>query len=250
MNAVFIALLAAHAVADFALQPRDMVLRKREPAMFAAHGLIVGLTAWAALGAWSIAGFAAVALVVAAHLAIDAAKTYGRAVWPVRGTHARFTAFWLDQLAHLISILAIAVLVPTAFAEGAWAALGPGEGRGVLAAAAVLAGFLIATRGGQFLIAEFMARFPLPETRDAADPNTGLVNGGAWIGLLERALTFGLVLAGRFEAIGFLIAAKSVLRFNYASQDRAHSEYVIIGTLASFGWALAVSVLTRGMIGI
>lgn len=250
MTEVFIALLAAHAVADFALQPRAMVMRKREPAMFLGHGLIVGLTAWAALGAWSIAGFAAVGLILAAHLAIDAAKTYGRAVWPVRGPHARFTAFWLDQLAHLISIIAIAVLVPAAFAEGAWAALGPGEGRGVLAVEAVIAGFLIATRGGQFLIAAFMERFALRETRDAADPDQGLVNGGAWIGLLERALTFGFVFAGRFEAIGFLIAAKSVLRFNYASKDRAHSEYVIIGTLASFGWALAVSVLTLRMIGL
>jgi hypothetical protein len=44
--------------------------------------------------------------------------------------------------------------------------------------------------------------------------------------------------------VGFLIAAKSILRFGSVKDDRALSEYVIIGTLASFGWALIAAYAT------
>ena len=51
------------------------------------------------------------------------------------------------------------------------------------------------------------------------------------------------MLADQPDAIGFLIAAKSILRFNELARDsdRRASEYVIIGTLASFAWALAAA---------
>jgi len=45
----------------------------------------------------------------------------------------------------------------------------------------------------------------------------------------------------------YLIAAKSLLRFNELArdQDRRVSEYVIIGTLASFAWGLTTAFATR-----
>lgn len=58
------------------------------------------------------------------------------------------------------------------------------------------------------------------------------------IGLLERGLIFALILLGQPGGVGLLIAAKSILRFGAVKDDRALSEYVIIGTLASFAWAL------------
>ena len=45
-------------------------------------------------------------------------------------------------------------------------------------------------------------------------------------------------------AIGFLIAAKSVLRFGAVREEARLSEYVIIGTLASFGWAILMAIGT------
>ena len=51
------------------------------------------------------------------------------------------------------------------------------------------------------------------------------------------------MLLGEFNAIGFVIAAKSILRFEYA-RDPAKSELVIIGTLASFGWAVLTALAT------
>ena len=70
-----------------------------------------------------------------------------------------------------------------------------------------------------------------------------LPNGGRLIGQLERALIFLLVFIGQAGAIGFLVAAKSILRFEEARKQK-HAEYVLIGTLLSFSLAIALSVAT------
>ena len=61
------------------------------------------------------------------------------------------------------------------------------------------------------------------------------------IGILERLLVFLFILLDRWEAIGLLIAAKSVFRFNdlKESNNRKWTEYILIGTLLSFGMAMA-----------
>ena len=74
----------------------------------------------------------------------------------------------------------------------------------------------------------------------------GLDDGGRIIGWLERALIFLLVMVGQPAGIGFLLAAKSVLRFGEVKDatQRRLAEYIIIGTLMSFGWAIAVAYAT------
>ncbi len=47
----------------------------------------------------------------------------------------------------------------------------------------------------------------------------------------ERLLALALILIGQYEAVGLIITAKSILRFN-ATQK---SEYVLVGTFLSFG---------------
>ena len=60
-----------------------------------------------------------------------------------------------------------------------------------------------------------------------------------------------LVLADQPDGIGLLIAAKSILRFNELARDagdRRASEYVIIGTLASFAWAIGTAWATAAVL--
>lgn len=72
-----------------------------------------------------------------------------------------------------------------------------------------------------------------------------LNNAGKYIGILERILVFSFILVGKWEAIGFLIAAKSVFRFGdlKESKDRKLTEYILIGTLLSFGIAIGTGLL-------
>jgi hypothetical protein len=78
----------------------------------------------------------------------------------------------------------------------------------------------------------------------------GMSDAGRIIGNLERALIFLLVMINQPAGIGFLITAKSILRFDTAREDQKLSEYVIIGTLASFGWGLVAALATRSLLEI
>ncbi len=70
----------------------------------------------------------------------------------------------------------------------------------------------------------------------------GLEDAGCWIGYIERLLILTFVLTNHFEAVGFLLAAKSVFRFGELKQAKEIkvTEYVLIGTFASFTIALLV----------
>ena len=225
MTETLAALLLAHVATDVLLQPDRMVANKRRPLWFAAHIAIVLATAIAATGSLHPALLA----LAAAHAAIDAAKLASR--------RSDATAFTLDQAAHLASIAATALLAPTLFSTGLWGAQSQ-----LPALFALAAGALWTIRAGGHAIGHLMQPWADEITLD------GLTNGGRVIGQLERGLIFLMVLGGLPEGIGFLIAAKSVLRFGTVREESRLSEYVIIGTLSSFGWALVSAWATLALI--
>lgn len=238
MIATFTALLLAHVLADFVLQTNRIASNKHRPTVFALHILIVFATAALALGQWNPQALGWLAGLAVVHGLIDLAKRLANATG--------FPGFVTDQLAHLASLAGFAALVPGLWASGLWAGLTPGQSW-PLHAAALGAGFVIATRAGGFAVGALLAPY-----RDVELPQ-GLANGGYIIGLLERAMIFLLVLAGEPAGIGFLIAAKSVLRLEATFADGAKhhraAEYIIIGTLASFAWAMAASFATVSLRG-
>ena len=217
MIETFAALLFAHVLADFVLQTNWIVENKRKPHVLLLHGVIVLVTLQLAMGsvtAWPLLALAG------AHLAIDAIKSYAphkNGIWP----------FLADQAAHVGTLIATATLFPTLWVEGYWASI-----TWIPAAMVVFAGLVISVRAGAFAIGFLMAPWA------TADLPKGLENGGQLIGILERGLIFLLLMVGQPTGVGFLIAAKSVLRFDTTAKDQSAGEYVIIGTLASFGWAL------------
>lgn len=225
MTETLAALLLAHVVADFVLQTGYVALNKRRAPVLLLHGAIVLLTAQAALGRvdlWELPVLATL------HAAIDWLKA--------RFASSGLAAFLADQGAHLALLIALAAWRPDLWAGGFWAALGADW---LPAAMVLVAGAILATRAGGFAVGMLMA----PWADD--DLPKGLTNGGKLIGLLERGLIFVLVMVDQPAGIGFLVAAKSVLRFETTSKDQRAGEYVIIGTLASFGWALIAAYATR-----
>lgn len=63
-------------------------------------------------------------------------------------------------------------------------------------------------------------------------------NSGAVIGLLERAIMLSALIVGEYQIIGFVIAAKSIVRFK-SSEITMFGEYYIIGTMFSVLYTLA-----------
>ncbi|HDZ55211.1 MAG TPA: hypothetical protein ENI17_11735 [Pseudomonas xinjiangensis] len=90
------------------------------------------------------------------------------------------------------------------------------------------------------LIAQLLR--PWLNNNDLRD-EASLKNAGKLIGFLERFLILTFVLLGQWSAIGFLLAAKSIMRFNDTrTAQRPVSEYVLLGTLLSFTFSLMMGI--------
>lgn len=259
MTETFIALLFAHTLADFVFQTRWMAANKRTPLALGLHFATVYATALAATGSVH----PALLVLALVHIAIDVGKLVLTAAWK---SSDGLAPFLIDQALHLATLIALALWLPDLWANGFWApgAIVTGDDGGILGTGIwpdevplpvsqvptlmVLAtGLVLSTRAGGFAVGLLMQPFAANLPADIAAE--GLPGAGRLIGLLERGLIFVLVLIGQPQGVGLLMAAKSILRYGALKEDRALSEYVIIGTLASFGWALVVSFLTLAALG-
>lgn len=228
------ALFFAHVLADYVFQTTKMVQSKNRFGSMALHTLTVYLCAVVALGsiAWQVAVLAGL------HLIIDALKV----IWVKTRKDDGIKPYLADQLAHLATLAALAALAPTLWTDGIWTKDLASAGLLDISAWApkamlFTAGAIYVTRAGGFAVGKLMEPFA------SGAPKKSLPKGGKMIGVLERGLIFLMFIAGQPAGIGFLIAAKSVLRFDAASKNEK-AEYVIIGTLASFSWAIAIAILT------
>jgi hypothetical protein len=87
-----------------------------------------------------------------------------------------------------------------------------------------------------------------------------LPNAGKWIGILERLLILTMVYINQFGAIGFLVAAKSILRVTdkpdipadaatpQPFSTRKHTEYVLIGTFLSVAIAIFTGLIINVLV--
>jgi hypothetical protein len=116
-------------------------------------------------------------------------------------------------------------------------------GMGYIAGVLVV-GFLVTVYGCGAVVARVTSRIVMENGLEL----NGLKNGGRLIGQLERALIFLLIAIGHPGGIGFLVAAKSILRFEEAKKQPL-ADYVLIGTLLSFSLAIAVATLTMWLAG-
>lgn len=249
------ALLAAHLIGDFVLQTTAMVERKRQRHIGAhlLHALLHAALAYILAGYWKLWVLPAVAF--GAHLLIDFAKELVAnrdGTQPAAGESPRrhIAIFAVDQLLHAATILAIALLVLPQTAGGYWQTTCGDAWPVVLV---VVCGATLCINTGGFVIGiliqpflsalENHAREAARHDEDGIRPHRGFPSGGRVIGQLERLLIFVLILNAQYTAVGFLVAAKSIFRFGELNDPtaRMESEYIIIGTMMSFAWAILTS---------
>lgn len=227
---LFIKLLLAHLLGDFFLQPGSWVRAKERKKIKAyqlylhtvIHGLLVMLLVWD-LQFWPWAVVLAVS-----HWLIDVYKIY------IQKDHNKRVWFFADQGAHLAIILGLVYFsgVDLSIYWREW-----GQTMWFAITAVV---FL--TVPASIIIKTIISKWdPVPDDNGTAS----LQEAGKYIGILERLFVFTFIISGRWEAIGFLVAAKSVFRFGdlRQSKDRKLTEYILIGTLLSFGLAILTGLL-------
>jgi len=89
--------------------------------------------------------------------------------------------------------------------------------------------YLLVIEGGNHAV-----RFVLDQVPGVQDVEPGLSQAGRWIGYLERLMILTMILAGAYNGVGFVFAGKAIARF----QSREQTEYYLLGTFASFAWAV------------
>ena len=223
---LLLSLLTAHIVGDFYLQSDKYCIRKellkiKSPFLYI-HSVIVGLLSWAFV---PFTDFGIFALIIGGtHLLIDTMKTYMcRGLW----------SFLTDQFAHILILCFISCqYIPTSCL--------PIQSIDFLHTLSIpLFAILCCLKPTNIFIKLILDKYKIGD----AESCLSIKNAGALIGNLERILTMVFVLMGQYEAVGFIVAAKSLLRFK--ETDTAKTEYVLAGTLLSFGIATLFGLIVK-----
>jgi len=223
------------------MQSPEMVRQKERIPVLVSHAALLALLSYVACGIWAL--WQVPVAICVTHALIDFVKAKSGKTGPV--------AFIVDQGAHGVVIALLAgVVAGITQSSPAWVDL---LGPWYLKALLVISGAVACVWMGGYLIGAAVRPMQrrLSDQRRQVSPEggaepAGFSDGGMIIGQLERALIFILTLTGQTAGIGFLIAAKSILRFGEAQDtaQRMEAEYIIIGTLMSFGWGILVSYVT------
>lgn len=217
MNTLFFSMLAGHLVADFWLQPASWVSHKKENGWkskkLILHTLIASILP--VIFTFELKLWWFVPIIFLTHYLIDVVKSKVKQnMW----------VFLADQLLHIGILWILAaffteITIPVKLLHF-WIYAG---------------GFIMITNPLGILTGIFLKSVTKSES------NAVQLNASAWIGIFERILIVIFVITGQIQAIGFLVAAKSVFRFSEIQQEgNPKAEYFLLGTLVSFTFAIVI----------
>ena len=170
-----------------------------------------------------------ITLVVITHLIIDVSKIY------FQKHTTKLQWFIADQLLHLSTLIAFALIwlnSVDAFLEFIQSDI----------FIILFTSILFLSKPTSIIISQLIQ----PWSDAISDgKEQSLQNAGNYIGILERLFVFIFIYTNHWEAVGFLLATKSVFRFGdlKESKERKLTEYILIGTLLSFGTAIIVGLI-------
>lgn len=230
-------LIIVHIIGDFIFQPTQWVKNKQEKKFKSlslySHSLIHALLVYVILGQWN--NYLIPIIVFFSHIVIDGIKSQN---------HANLKSFLIDQISHLVVLLIIwdqlivekpiilELLSKTISNNQIWI---------------IVLTYLVIIWPVSKLISIISERWQ-SEIKGKIDAS--LKNAGKLIGRIERVLILTFILLNQFEAIGFLIAAKSIFRFSEIKNDKdiKYAEYILIGTFMSFGLAILFGLFAKLLI--
>lgn len=218
---ILVKLFLAHLIGDFLLQPKawveDKEMKKEKSVFLYLHTLLHLLLVLVLI--WKTNFIIYGILIAVSHGIIDYCK--------LRFQNEKTKRIWfiVDQSMHIVVLILIYFIYTKTTIDVKLI-----DSRFWIAITAIV--FL--TKPVSLLIKNIISIWT-PENKDDS-----LQNAGKYIGILERLFVFCFIITNHFEAIGFLLAAKSIFRFGdlKEAKDRKLTEYVLIGTLISFGIAL------------
>ncbi|MBQ0768824.1 MAG: DUF3307 domain-containing protein [Bizionia sp.] len=224
----FIKLVLAHCIGDFVFQPTKWVkhklIKKHKSKFLYYHISVHFLALTLVLQADFKTYWLAFLIIIPTHYAIDLIKLH------LNNEKNARVLFVIDQLVHFI-ILGVTAAIYYREEFSIEALISPHL-------IVFITFLLLATVVASVFMKVIISKWDLESTD--AKSSESLEQAGAYIGVLERLFVFVFIITGHWEGVGFLMAAKSIFRFGDLSKakDRKLTEYVLIGTLLSFGFAI------------
>lgn len=226
---LFTKLLLAHLLGDFLFQPNKWVVHKEANKIASKYLYLHILIHFgvAMLLLWDLKLWWWVVIIAMSHYFIDLLKLYANPYFKNKSI-----PFFIDQTLHIV------VLYCCAFNSDLF-----GHTIGLLKEInwQLITAVVFVSYPSSIIMAKLLEGM---SDRIELD-HKSLPNAGKYIGIIERLFVLVFIILGRWEAIGLLITAKSVFRFNdlKESNSRKLTEYILIGTLLSFGLAIIAGLI-------
>jgi hypothetical protein len=233
---LLIRLVIAHLLADFALQTNRMVEDKKWFSVgMSVHIDVVALVTFVLSQNWQLTLF-----ITITHWVIDGFKTILQTKYKEHGKQL----FFADQFLHLIVIIGC---------WSVWFGIWPQLLK-------VISWPLAHYTTSLFVLAYVWIIWPtgyllkyalegIKRTNQSNEPSEKLEHGGKLIGQFERIIILTFVLLSQYEAIGFLITGKSIIRFAQ-NDENLRSEYILVGTMMSYAISIITGVLVNWLLTI
>jgi hypothetical protein len=226
-------LLIAHFLADFVFQTDKIVDKKKDglnSKHFYIHIAIVGILTYLFIADWT--NWWAPIIIMVLHTITDLFKSKIR--------YDNIWTFLCDQLLHILVIVLLWIALTNNSVCCLWnKIIDITISNKILI---IIIGYLLITIPTSILIGYLTGKW---QQEIGTENEDSLSKAGKWIGILERILILTFILIKQWYAIGFLIAAKSVFRFGdlKKGKERKKTEYILIGTLLSFTFAIIFGIL-------
>lgn len=227
-------LVLAHLIGDFLLQPDKWVREKGKNKIKSRYLYYHILIHFLLLLAVTQFSFLLSLIVSLSHFLIDVSKIY------LENRKNKKYMFFIDQLLHFLVIAGVVYFYypyTISFSKIY-------EPKSLLLFTALIS----LTYPTSMILKILLAQWELKEV----NKNSGINNAGKYIGILERLFIFLFIFINFWEGIGFLLAAKSIFRFGdlKESKDVQLTEYILIGTLLSFGIGISISLIYKYFLNI
>lgn len=234
---ILLRLLIAHLLSDFVLQTNTINNGRKgygkdgesEISTFAKyrfqvfHSVIHSAVSYLLVAQWN--NWIIPLVILVSHFIVDYIKS--------EHMKENIFSFITDQIVHLVIILILWIVMYQdgsiyMWLENNWTST---------SVWAIITAYILVLKPTSIFLNLFIKRWTPTDSSSQSLPNAG-----KWIGYLERILILTFILTGSIEGVGFLMAAKSIFRFGELSKasEIKTTEYVLIGTLASFTIAIIV----------
>ena len=254
---MIINLLVAHFVGDFYLQNERMCNNKIKKNFrgwgMIVHALLIGLISYFAIMNW--AAYWIILSLMLSHFVIDCIKSKVQVKYKLvvvddksgdvkEGENAKYNLrlFVVDQIIHICIIIGLVYYwfyIGNDWSQFEWATdlyqQHPLWTKTALA-------MILVIKPANTLVLFILSACKVNVLSDNNDDH-GNFHSGALIGYSERAIILLFVILSQYGAIGFLLTAKSILRYNQAISESEKSEYVLAGSLVSLVIAVFLGII-------